>query len=116
MRRVSGCFLEGLDHHFFYLGVVDAARRTGPGIVVEAVESAPGETVPPPRNPAAAHLRGDVHIGAAFGRSQHDTRPILTLVRCYAAVPPLQRLAFLFVQLDNHCFTTPLLLMRCSHH
>ena len=77
MRRVSGCFLEGLDHHFFYLGVVDAAGRPGPGIVVEAVETAPGETVPPlrDRNPAAAHLRCDVHIGAAFGRSQHDTRP-----------------------------------------
>ena len=76
MDRVDQCVASN-GHHFFYLGVVDAARRTGPGIVVEAVESAPGETVPPlrDRNPAAAHLRGDVHIGAAFGRSQHDTRP-----------------------------------------
>ena len=64
--------------------------RSRPGIVVQTVETALGETLPPLGNGvgAATHLGRDVHIGAAFVRAQGDAAPHrLGPVEWKAAVP-----------------------------
>jgi hypothetical protein len=100
---VFGLILQGLDDHRFDLVVADLPRRTGAGIVGQAIEAVLDEATTPLADHGLAHpeLGGDLAVGRAFlvCTALHDAGPHGHRLRALAPVgQPLERESLLGAQ------------------